>query len=168
MPELDFETLQFKDDGLVPNNPALPVVLMRAAIQADQTLVADTYSANGWCGRWVWTVFDYHHYHPDAHEVLTCLSGHGDILIGGPSGRTIGLSPGDVCVLPAGVGHKNEGASRDFAVIGAYPPGQEQPEIRKANRENYPGMSERIAAVALPRTCPIFGANGPTMTAWAA
>ncbi len=161
------QTFMFADDGVVPNNPVLPVVVEAAGIQPPSGAEIRTrYRKNGWGGTWEFTVFDYTHYHPDAHEVLTCSAGWGDVELGGEKGRTFRLTPGDVAVLPAGTGHRLVASSDDFSVIGAYPPGQEAPEIRRATQDNYDGTPERIGKVALPQACPFKGEGGPSMQAW--
>jgi uncharacterized protein YjlB len=42
---------------------------------------------------------------------------------GGEKGVILSIRPGDVAVVPAGVGHKNLGASPNLCVVGAYPSG---------------------------------------------
>ena len=39
---------------------------------------------NGWGGTWTWRVFDFHHFHPDAFEVLAVASGGARLALGGP------------------------------------------------------------------------------------
>ena len=79
--------LPFAPDGAVPNNPDLPALVMDGAISmpGDAEAVRALFQGNGWGGSWIWTVFDYHHFHPDAHEALACLSGWADLVLGGPS-----------------------------------------------------------------------------------
>lgn len=159
-------TFMLADDGTVPNNPILSVVMMTDAIKPDEAYVTQRYQANGWGGAWAYTVFDYAHYHSDAHEVLTCVQGWADLRLGGENGRALHVIEGDCIVLPAGTGHQRLEASDAFLVVGGYPPGQEAPEIRRATPENYAGTPARVAAVERPKTCPIGGATGPTMQAW--
>ena len=113
-------TRYFEDDGKIPNNPALPVVILKAAL--DPTLSPDEIHAiqrgNGWGGNWVWSVFDYHHWHPDAHEALCVASGEAELMLGGAGGEVFRVVAGDTLVLPAGTGHCRLSSSADFAANG--------------------------------------------------
>ncbi|MEM6663185.1 MAG: cupin domain-containing protein [Pseudomonadota bacterium] len=162
------ETLFLEDGGVVPNNPNLPVVIMRKAVRPDGGAqdVIDVMRKNGWGGNWTYTVFDYHHYHPNAHEALIIASGDAEIQLGGPSGPIAKVSAGDAIVLPAGTGHCRRSASSDFAICGGYPPGQEDYEITRASGPFPPDTANRIAAVPLPTTDPVHGGHGPLLSAW--
>ena len=160
------QTYRFADDGVVPNNPKLPVVVMAGTGVTKAAEAYDRFHANGWGGTWEHTVFDYPHYHPGSHEALICVAGWADIQLGGDKGREFRLTPGDCLVLPAGTCHRRIASDPGFLVVGAYPPGQEAPEIRRAIPENYAGTLDQVAVVALPKTCPIGGPGGPTIQAW--
>ena len=166
--EVEVRMLRFTGDDTVPNNPDLPVLLMRAAVAAGASpeAIAVRLEASGWGGTWVWQVFPYHHYHPNAHEALAVATGRAELMLGGPRGERVAVGTGDVVVLPAGTGHRQLKASADFAVVGAYPPGQEAYETVRAEQPHDPTTLDRIAAVARPRTDPIYGADGPLMQAW--
>jgi uncharacterized protein YjlB len=52
---LHVETLTFADDGRIPNNPTLPLVLYRGALHpdaVDAAACAALFAANGWPGAW--------------------------------------------------------------------------------------------------------------------
>ncbi len=168
MDGVEVHEFRFDDDGRVPNNPALPVVLMRGALGAGAPPDAVTarLEASGWGGTWVWRVFDYHHYHPNAHEALAVASGRASLMLGGPQGERVEVEAGDVVVLPAGTGHCQIEASHDFRICGAYPPGQEDYETIRAREPHKGAVLERIANVARPASDPIYGADGPLMRAW--
>jgi uncharacterized protein YjlB len=161
------ETLEFRPGGWVPNS-RLPVMLIRGALggPSDDEEVHALYRANGWGGTWTWTVYDFHHYHSTAHEALAVAEGEATLMLGGPEGREVAMRAGDLVVLPAGTGHRRLGASGDFAVCGAYPPGQEA-DLLKATEANWQGAEARVAAVPLPRTDPFYGAGGPLLRLWA-
>lgn len=167
--EIEIETFRFQSDCTVPNNPDLPVVLMRRAFGGAVTPGAVTarMEAAGWGGTWVWRVFDYHHYHPNAHEALAVASGWAVLMLGGPKGEEVTFNAGDVVVLPAGTGHCQIDSSEDFRVCGAYPPGQEDYETIRAEQPYENTVLERIASVSLPKTDPVHGAKGPLVEAWA-
>ena len=71
----------------VPNNPNFPVVAYRQiGLDVNSAAFGALFSTNGWTGIWKNGVFDYHHYHCDAHEVLGIGRGHARLQIGGPDG----------------------------------------------------------------------------------
>jgi uncharacterized protein YjlB len=160
------ETLEFRANNWVPNS-RLPVMLIRGALDGatEDAAVHALYRANGWAGTWTWTVYDFHHYHSTAHEALAVASGEATLMLGGPDGREVVVGAGDLVVLPAGTGHKRLGASPEFAVCGAYPPGQDA-DLLKATEQNWPGAEARSAAVPLPPTDPVYGAEGPLVRIW--
>ena len=159
-----------RDDGIVPNNPDLPVLLLRGALPpgTSPAAIMALHEANGWRRVWHYTVFDYQHYHPDAHEVLSVASGWADLQLGGPAGDIHRVVEGDTVVLPAGTGHCRIDARDDFAVCGAYPPGQEGRTILRGIAQERPAdVVARIAGLARPATDPIHGRTGPLLDAWA-
>ena len=158
------ERLMIPPNGGVPNNPSLPGLVMRAAIDPVEARVREMFHVNGWGGLWTWTVFDYHHWHPDSHEALACICGWADLHLGGPDGPVVRVEAGDVAVLPAGFGHKRAASGGGFAVVGAYPPGQESPEICRADEMDISTALNRITATPLPRTDPL--GLGHVRTAW--
>ena len=141
----------------VPNNPVLPVITCKG-IRAEGGDLATTFerffARNGWQGIWRNGIFDYHHYHTMAHEVLGIARGRGVVMLGGPGGPEVEVSAGDCLILPAGTGHCRLSASDDFLVIGAYPPGQD-PDLRR----NAPGEAglHIIATLPLPERDPLGG-----------
>jgi uncharacterized protein YjlB len=167
-------TFFFRDDGGIPNNPVLPVlVYKRVLTNAKSDKPGDladwfehTWPQHGWRAAWRYGVYDFPHYHSTAHEVLGVYSGHASLRLGGGVGATLVVEPGDMIVLPAGTAHQNLGASTDFHVVGGYPFGQSADLLRGAEGER-PAADERIARVARPKADPIGGANGALMQQWA-
>ncbi|ETW12260.1 hypothetical protein ATO8_11946 [Roseivivax marinus] len=161
-------TLTFEDDGTVPNNPDLPVVLLRGAVDpgAGEAAIRALYEANGWHETWTASVFDYQHYHPDAHEALCVAQGWADIQIGGPSGEILRVSAGDAMILPAGVGHCRCDKSDDFQICGGYPSDQPHATVIRAPDERRPDHVDQIAALSRPKTDPIFGEGGALVVLW--
>jgi uncharacterized protein YjlB len=134
-------------------------------VARDAGRAEETFAANDWLGAWRDGIFSFHHFHSTAHEVLAIVAGSARVTLGGPNGRTVDVSPGDVLVLPAGTGHRNAGASGDLLVVGAYPDGMDW-DVRRGDPAEYEEAQRNIAAVPLPRTDPVFGAEGPLRRLW--
>ena len=69
-------------------------------------------------------------------------------------------------VIPAGVGHCRESSGGGFSVIGAYPKGQENYDLRTGEAGERPEVLENIRNVPLPETDPLFGGKGPLIGRW--
>ena len=87
------------------------------------------------------------------------MSGSARVTLGGPGGAVLTVRAGDVIVLPAGTGHKREDDGAGLLVVGAYPPGQEQYDLRRADPSWLSQARANIAAVALPDADPALGAH---------
>ena len=118
------ERLMLPSGDDLPNNQRLPVLLHRGALPAGDPAAAEAlFARHGWHPAWRNGIYDFPHYHPNAHEALAIAAGSVRVRLGGAAGVTLDLAAGDVMVLPAGTGHRNLGASPDLLVVGAYPPG---------------------------------------------
>jgi uncharacterized protein YjlB len=167
--QIDVGEYWFEDDGGIPNNPTLPLLVYPQALAEDildPSRCTELLSKNGWGGSWVDGVFPYHHYHSTSHEVLCVIGGSASITFGGPQGETIEVSAGDAVVIPAGVGHCNEGSDSEFSVVGAYPRGQENYDLRTGEEGERPEVLENISNAALPESDPLFGDEGPLVRRW--
>jgi uncharacterized protein YjlB len=162
------EQLRFSPSAGVPNNPALPVLLRHeiAAIKDDPTACEQLFEDNGWGGTWRNGIFSYHHFHSDAHEALGIVRGEATVLLGGPDGTEVTLRAGDVVVLPAGTGHKRLSSSEDLLVVGAYPAGQQNFDLRRGDPGELDDVTHNVSAVPLPENDPVAGAEGPLIAIW--
>ena len=165
----DPEEHVFEDDGSIPNN-RLPLLVYRGAVRVKgardpAALFEEAFARNRWLGIWRNGIFGFHHYHSTSHEVLGIAAGRARVRLGGEGGLATELEPGDVVVIPAGVGHKNEGSSGDLLVVGAYPDGRDYDLCRGGPGER-PRVLENIEAVPLPATDPLHGADGPLVRLW--
>jgi len=157
-------------DGLIPNNAKLPLVLYRQALALEglrsepERAFETLFRLNGWRGAWVDGIYDFHHYHSTAHEVLGIAEGFARVQFGGPEGLVVDLTDGDVVLIPAGVGHcLIEG--EDLIVVGAYPEGQDWDLCRASASDRIKAL-ENIPWVPLPKLDPVFGPAGPVLALW--
>jgi uncharacterized protein YjlB len=161
-------TFVFEDDGLVPNNP-MPFLVYKGAVDVandhPEKTIEGLFGANGWGAMWRNGVYDYLHYHATVHEVLGVARGHARVRFGGDRGKELEISAGDVAILPAGTGHQCLSASRDFSVVGAYPPGPPM-QITRATPENHAKALKTIPEVKIPKTDPVRGTDGPLVRLW--
>jgi uncharacterized protein YjlB len=154
------------DTGEFPNS-RLPV-LVYASVLSDGDLASSfeaLFERHRWTGSWRNGLYRQHHFHSTAHEVLGVYRGSVDVRLGGPDGTLVTLRAGDVAVIPAGVAHKNERQSSDFAVVGAYPAGT-GPDMQYGKPGERPRVDRNIAAMAAPELDPVQGAGGALTRLW--
>jgi uncharacterized protein YjlB len=157
---------RFGDDGRIPNNPQLPLLVYRGVLPGGGAGGFEgRFRSNGWGGMWRDGIFGYHHYHSTAHEVLGVARGAARVTFGGEGGVTLEMREGDAVAIPAGVGHCNRGASRDLLVVGAYPAGQSW-DLCTGKPGERPRVLENIRKVPLPERDPLFGEEGPLLELW--
>jgi uncharacterized protein YjlB len=157
------------DDGFTPNHPRWPLIIYRSAVRLTDdhdpaAVMEDLFEGNGWGDSWRDGIYDYLHYHSRIHEVLGVARGKGQVRFGGDKGRIYRLKAGDVAVLPAGTGHQCLDASKDFLVVGAYPPSGTYDECTEL--EDHARALKTIPKVARPRKDPLYGVEGPLLKLW--
>ena len=88
--------LMFEDDGSIPNNPRLPLLIYRNAIDVSGTpdresVIEAVFAEHGWGEMWRNGIHPYAHYHSSIHEVLGIARGRATVRFGGARGREIVL-----------------------------------------------------------------------------
>lgn len=163
--QLETKVYYFKDDGMIPNNPELPVILYPGALRNEEQNTEIIFNNHNWRNSWTGSVFPYHHYHSNSHEVLGVIKGSVKLHIGGEKGIILTATAGDIIVLPAGTGHKKLDSSPDFQVVGAYPDGISYNTLKGGKGER-PQILREIAQVPLPDQDPLLGHEGPLHVHW--
>lgn len=159
--------LRLQPQGWAPNNQRLPILLYRSVLDLKAGDLASAtesrFEGNGWPPQWRSGIYDYHHYHSTAHEVLGIIHGEARVVLGGEKGTLVHLSAGDVVILPVGSVHCCFRASADFLVVGAYPAGQRWDICRKAPT---PAILERMKKLVVPTSDPVTGKAGALHRLW--
>ncbi len=161
----ELKIFYFEDDGIIPNNPDLPVLIYRNVLNGDANQAEEIFNENQWLNSWQNGIYDYHHFHSNAHEVLGVTEGNATVQLGGEMGKEVSVQKGDVLILPAGTGHKKMVASPNFSVVGAYPNGDDF-NLKKGEIKDRPTVLVDIKNVLLPRFDPVFGDSGPILKYW--
>ena len=164
--------LMFRDDGTIPNNPHLPFLVYRGAInlegqESPERVIESAFGANGWGDMWRNGIFPYVHYHSMIHEALGIARGRAKVRFGGEAGKVLDLTPGDVAVLPAGTGHQCLWATAELCVIGAYPQRGSYDLCRGSKAEHAKAL-KTVPEVPLPDSDPVHGKAGPLTMLWRA
>ena len=162
--------LMFGDDGSIPNNPRLPLLLYRDAIDLSGTpdpeaLIEKMFARHGWGDLWRNGIYPYVHYHSMIHEALGIARGRAKVRFGGEGGEVVDLAAGDVAVRPAGTGHQCLWAAPELVVIGAYPKSGRYNLCRGSKAEHARAL-KTIPLVPLPDSDPVHGADGPLTGLW--
>jgi len=161
--------ISFEDDGRTPNN-VFPLIVYRQVMEFDNRFDPAAqfeviFSSNGWKQSWRNGMYSFIHFHTQAHEVLGVARGRLLVQFGGSRGDQFELTPGDVVIIPAGVGHKRLSASSDILIVGAYAHGGQYDERRPGEISNRK-TRDRIARVPLPEYDPLFGKDGQLLELW--
>ena len=163
------QTELFADDGSIPNNPTVPLLVYKNAVALSgddpAALFEALFDANGWPPIWRNGIEPYHHYHSMTHEVVGIFSGSANTLFGGEQGIEITIEKGDVVLIPAGTGHKCLARSDDLGIVGAYPNGFEV-DVRRGQHHERPTSLEMIASIPRPGLDPVYGSQGPMHEHW--
>jgi uncharacterized protein YjlB len=163
-------THKFADDGRIPNNPALPLVLYRSGISLagspdPEDVIEKTFAANGWGDVWRNGIYPYAHYHSMIHEAMGVARGRATVRFGGEKGQEIEIAPGDVVILPAGTGHQCLTQTPTLVVIGAYPKNGTY-NLCRASKAEHAKAVVTIPKVPAPTADPVFGPKGPLIALW--
>lgn len=165
-------TFLFADDGKVPNNPALPALVYKGALDLSgerdpAVAIEKLFKENGWGhGQWRDGIFPFVHYHSMIHEALGIARGRARVQLGGHGGEAFEFGPGDIAVLPAGTGHQRLMGSDDLVVVGGYPPEGTYNLCRGDNPAERDKALTTIPQVPAPASDPVGGKDGPLVKLW--
>ena len=166
--DFSIETLVVPTNENVPNHPRLPFLIYRKVWgdKSDPHLVLTNFASCGWGGGWVNGIFPFHHYHAESHEVLANTGPTINVQFGGPEGEIVAFGTGDIVLIPAGGGHCLMAGRRASGIVGAYPAGQEDWDLKRNEPQDHKLALRQIPEVALPTTDPVTGNQFPLFNYW--
>ncbi len=167
-PNYPFVSRIFHENDIFPNNENLPLVVLKSPlkdVRIAPEIFEKLFTDHGWPAAWRNGLFDFHHYHSKAHEVLGVYSGWVRACFGGPQGEILKAEKGDVIIIPAGVAHCNKGQSSDFMVVGGYPLGQPR-DMMYGRPGERPQADINISRVCMPTMDPVSGNDGLLFELW--
>src|SRR5260370_38360697 len=99
--------MPFADDGTVPNNPTLPLLLYRRGIDVSgqkdpAALIERIFAENGWDDSWRNGIYPFTHFHSMIHEVLGVAAGRAPARLGAKAGEGLETEARDAAGRPAG------------------------------------------------------------------
>jgi uncharacterized protein YjlB len=166
--EIEVEQYVLPDDGTFPNSH-LPVLIYRDVLRLPRVfapvVIKRLFRRNGWSNSWNYGIFEYHHYHSIAHEVLGVHKGATSLLLGGSKGVKVNIRRGDVIIIPAGVAHRNLGREDQVQCVGAYPGGSDY-DINYGKVGERPKADRNISKVPIPDMDPVFGKKAGLIKFW--
>lgn len=163
---------QIPPHNLIPNTSILnkPLLIYHSAFPASVSASAIESHLNK-TGvvepQWRYTMYSTTHFHSTTHEVLCISSGRAKLCFGhedNPKRVEAEVSPGDVVIVPAGVGHRLlEDLEGDFEMVGSYPRGKQWDMCygKKGEEEKV----EAIKRVKWFDKDPVYGDEGPALDA---
>ncbi len=165
---MKFDLHHLADDGRIPNNPHLPLIVYHDVFSSGDgpDVAIERFRANGWGGHWINGIYEFHHYHARAHEVLANVGAPVEVQFGGRNGPVVEFSRGAVVVIPAGVGHCRRSRGTGLVIVGAYPNGQEDWDLKRETPDEYAKALAEIPDVPLPEADPVSGPAGVLIDAW--
>ena len=168
-PDAQIVVLALKENGNYPNNEVLPALIYKQIFKFSESdpakEIEDKFRKNNWTGSWRNGIYSYHHYHSTAHEALGVYAGWAEVQLGGPGNGPLRLEKGDLVILPAGTAHKKISAGDGFAVVGAYPEGQDY-DMKYGKKEELQQAKINISKVNVPDHDPVFGKNEGICIFW--
>ena len=168
---MQVEIIGLVDDGRIPNHPSHPLIVYRGAFIADGSVITarraiEIFVSHDWAGAWINGIYPFHHYHARSHEVLANVGPSVAVQFGGRSGPHVQFETGDVVAIPAGGGHCRIEEVSGLAIVGAYPLGQEDWDLKRETAADYARAKQEIPLVALPTMDPVTGEQTPLFDHW--
>jgi uncharacterized protein YjlB len=160
----DIFRLYMDDDGTFPNNSRYPLLLYKAAFtgserEASRAIV----DGKKWTSPWAWGIYTFHHYHSTAWELLLCVQGRADVMLGGENGPTFTIEKGDLALVPPGFAHKQLDSRGDFTLLGSYPTSGWSESIDTLRGAPTEQQRRNIVESPFPPRDPIFGLELETL-----